>query len=173
MSQRRFRISVVAFLFIALAVLAAHHSFGQSIEETGVRDALMKSAASFEKNDMTATAQVWANDESLTVFESGHTNYGWTDYRDHHLGPKVREMQDTKYSFSDMKIHVSGNKALATMKYFNCGNCGRTGKTRHMDGAGLATAVLEKREGQWWIVHWHSSALQRAPTPAPTPNKNP
>jgi len=107
----------------------------------------MKSASSFEKNDMAAAMQVWANDESLTVFESGHANYGWADYRDHHLGPEMKEMQNTKYSFSDMKIHVSGNTAWVTMKYLIAADVGEAGKTRHVEGAGLATAVLEKRVG--------------------------
>jgi ketosteroid isomerase-like protein len=167
--QRRFSIGVVAFLFIALAVLAAHSSLGQSNDETSVREALMQSASSFEKNDMAAATQVWANDESLTVFESGHANYGWADYRDHHLGPEMKEMQNTKYAFSSMKIHVSGNTAWATMKYSITADVGEGGKTRHVDGAGLASAVLERREGQWRIVHWHSSAPRRAPTPAATP----
>jgi len=47
---------------------------------------LVKSAASFEKNDLVMATQVWANDESLSVFESGHANYGWADYR----GPSSR-----------------------------------------------------------------------------------
>src|SRR5262245_3953507 len=162
------RISVVAFLFVVFAVLAAHYSFGQSNDEAAVREALMKSASSFEKNDMTSATQVWANDESLTVFESGHANYGWADYRDNHLGPEMKEMQNTKYSFSDMKIHVSGNTAWATLKYSIAADVGEAGKTRHIDGAGLATAVLEKRDGHWRSVHWHSSAPRRAPSPAPT-----
>jgi len=58
-------------------------------DEAAVRDALMKSALSFEKNDLAMASRVWANDESLTVFESGHANYGWADYRDHHLVPEM------------------------------------------------------------------------------------
>src|SRR5215510_9551145 len=172
MSQRS-RISVVAFLFVASAVLAAHYSSGQSNDEAAVREALMKSASSFEKNDMTSATQVWANDESLTVFESGHANYGWADYRDNHLGPEMKEMKNTKYSFSDIKIHLAGKTAWATFKYTIAADVMSNGQPRHVDGAGLGTAVLENRDGQWRIVHWHSSAPRRAPTPTPTPVKNP
>ncbi|HEX6717066.1 MAG TPA: nuclear transport factor 2 family protein [Pyrinomonadaceae bacterium] len=164
-----------------LAVLAATRfssgcvSAAQSNEEAAVREALMKSASSFEKNDMVGATQVWANDESLTVFESGHANYGWADYREHHLGPEMKEMQNTKYSFSDMKIHLAGNTAWVTMKYSIAADVGEPGKSRHVEGAGLATAVLEKHDGEWRIVHWHSSAPRRTPssTPAPMPTKNP
>jgi ketosteroid isomerase-like protein len=139
-----------------------------SDDEKAVRDVLMRSAASFEKNDTAAATQVWVNDESLTVFESGHANYGWTDYRDHHLFPEMREMQNTKYTVSDVKIHVAGKTAWATFKYTISADVGESGKTRHVDGTGLGTAILENRSGEWRIVHWHSSAPRRAPGTPPT-----
>jgi len=137
-------------------------------DEAAVREALIKSALSFEKNDIAMATQVWANDESLTVFESGHANYGWADYRDNHLGPEMREMKNTKYVFSDIRVHLAGKTAWATFKYTISADVGEAGKMRHVEGAGLGTAVLEKRDGQWRIVHWHSSAPRRAPTPAAT-----
>ena len=135
------------------------------------REALLKSASSFEKNDLSSATQVWANDESLTVFESGHANYGWADYRDNHLGPEMREMKNTKYAFSDIKIHLAGKTAWATFKYAISADVTSNGQQRHVDGAGLGTAVLEQRDGQWRIVHWHSSAPRRAPSPAPSPGR--
>lgn len=173
MLQKGSRISVVPVLFVALVALAAHYSSAQSNDEPAVREALMKSASSFEKNDMAAASQVWASDESVIVFESGHANYGWADYRDHHLGPEMKEMKNTKYSFSDMKIHLAGNTAWVTMKYSIEADVGEAGQTRHVQGAGLATAILEKRDSQWRIVHWHSSAPRRAPSAAPSPSPKP
>lgn len=133
--------------------------------ENAVREVLIQSASAFEKGDMAALEKLWASDESVTVFESGHANYGWADYRDHHLGPEMKEMKNTKYTLSDIKVKVSGNTAWATFKYAISADIG----TRHVDGAGLGTAVLEKRGNDWKIVHWHSSAPRRAPGPAPTP----
>jgi hypothetical protein len=141
-------------------------------EEAAVRDALMKSALSFEKNDLAMASQVWANDESLTVFEQGHANYGWADYRDHHLVPEMGEMKNTKYAFSDIKIHVAAKTAWATFKYTISADVTDAGKIRHVDGSGLGTAVLEERNVRWQIVHWHSSAPRRAPASAPTPKPN-
>jgi ketosteroid isomerase-like protein len=162
-----------AIVFFGLAAFVASSkltAMAQGSDESAVREALLQSASSFEKNDMAAATQVWINDESLTVFESGHANYGWADYRDHHLGPEMKEMTNTKYSFSDMKIHLAGKTAWATMKYSIAADVGEAGKMRHVDGAGLATVVLEKRDGQWRIVHWHSSAPRRAaPAASPKP----
>jgi len=116
----------------------------------------------------TAT-KVWANDESLTVFEQGHANYGWADYRDHHLVPEMGEMKNTKYAFSDIKIHLAGKTAWATFKYTISADVPDAGKIRHVDGSGLGTAILEERNGSWQIVHWHSSAPRRAPSNPPPP----
>jgi ketosteroid isomerase-like protein len=161
--------AVVLVSLVAFAATNESTAKAQGNAEAAVRETLLQSASSFEKNDMATATKVWANDESVTVFESGHANYGWTDYRDHHLAPEMAEMKNTKYLFSDMKIHVSGNTAWATMKYSIAADVGEAGKTRHVEGAGLATAVLEKRDGQWRIVHWHSSAPRRAPAATPSP----
>ncbi|HJZ12071.1 MAG TPA: hypothetical protein VJ521_07970, partial [Acidobacteriota bacterium] len=72
-------------------------------DEKSVRDVLIQSASGFEKGDMAALEKIWANDESVTVFESGHANYGWADYRDHHLGPEMKQMNNTKYTLSDIR----------------------------------------------------------------------
>lgn len=137
--------------------------------EKAVRDVLLQSATNFEKGDMAALEKLWANDESVTVFESGHANYGWADYRDRHLGPEMKEMKNTKYTLSDIKVKVSGTTAWATFKYAISADIG----TRHVDGSGLGTAVLEKRGQDWRIVHWHSSAPRRAPAPAASPTPRP
>jgi len=169
--NRRAVLVLLAFLSLAIGSspvfwekAAAHDN-----DEAAVREVLLKSALGFEKNDMALVSKAWANDESVTVFESGHANYGWTDYRDHHLGPEMKEMKNTKYTLSDIKIKLAGNTAWATFKYAISADIG----TRHVDGAGLGTAVLEKRGEDWRIVHWHSSAPRRAPVPAASPGSRP
>ena len=157
---------LLAILVIAVSTAVGlgyrQTAVGQSSDEQLVRDALLKSASSFRKNDLATATQVWANDESLTVFESGHANYGWVDYRDNHLGPEMREMKNTRYAFSDIKIHLAGKTAWATFRSTIAAEVMDNGKQRHVDGGGLGTAVLEQRDGQWRIVHWHSSAPRRA-----------
>ena len=137
----------------------------QTNDEKAIADVLRQNAAAFEKNDLATLDKIWMNSESVTVFESGHANYGWLDYRNHHLAPEMKEFKNTKYAFSDIKTKVLGNLAYATMKYTISGDA----NGKHFDGAGLATAVLEKTNGKWKIVHWHSSAPRRQPSPTPAP----
>jgi ketosteroid isomerase-like protein len=131
--------------------------------------ALIKSTTSFEKNDLGSATKVWSNDDTLVVFEQGHANYGWKDYRDNHLAPEMAEMKNTKYALDDIRIHLAGKTAWATFKYTIAADVMDNGKQRHVDGGGLGTAVLEQRDGRWQIVHWHSSAPRRAPASAKAP----
>ena len=169
--KNHFQKTLSAGFVIAIIVGVAGFAFYQSVsaqtdEVKAVADLLMLEAVAVEKGDLAALDKIWANDESVSVFESGHANYGWNDYRNTHLAPELKEFKNTKYAFSDLKVKVDGKTAWATFKYTLSADLG----TRHIDSGGLGTAVLEKREGKWRIVHWHSSAPRRAPAPQPSPS---
>ena len=174
MQRKAMLIFGLVFLFLAAGFVVVSYDSSvsaQADEVKAVTDVLTREAAAIEKGDLAALDKIWANDESVTVFESGHANYGWTDYRNSHLAPELKEFKNTKYAFSDLKVKVDGKTAWATFKYALSADIG----TRHINSGGLGTAVLEKRGGDWRIVHWHSSAPRRQPTPSPTtvPAKKP
>ncbi len=137
----------------------------QTDEVKAVTDVLTREAQAVEKGDLAALDKIWANSEDVTVFESGHANYGWTDYRNTHLAPELKEFKNTKYIFSDLKVKVDGKTAWTTFKYTLAAEMG----TRKIESGGLGTAILEKRDGRWQIVHWHSSAPRRAAAASPSP----
>lgn len=155
-------------LLLGACVIGLTSSFpvsAQNDEVKAVTDVMTREALAVEQGDLAALDKIWANREDVTVFESGHANYGWTDYRNTHLAPEIKEFKNTKYSFSDMKVKVDGKTAWATFKYSLAAEMG----TRKIESGGLGTAVLEKRDGKWRIVHWHSSAPRRAPASAASP----
>lgn len=137
-------------------------------EAAEARAALLQNAAGVEKGDLKMIGAVWAQDESASVFESGQANYGWQDYSEHHLGPELKELKNVKYAYSDLNLKTSGNTAWATFKYTLAADL----KERHIESAGLGTAVLEKRAGHWLIVHLHTSAPRRPAAPAATPKSD-
>lgn len=167
--NRKLIIGLAIFAALGAMILnsfwLAPAALAQTNDEREVIKILRQNGDAFAKNDLATLEKIWSNSADVTVFESGHANYGWTDYRDHHLAPEMKEMKNTRYEFSDIKAKVSQNLAYATMKYTISGDA--AGK--HFDGAGLATAVLEKRDGNWKIVHWHSSAPRRQPSSSPSP----
>ena len=161
--------ALIGALLLGACVFALNSSVAvgaQTDEVKAVTDALMSEAVAVEKGDIAALDKIWANTEDVTVFESGYANYGWNDYRNTHLAPELKEFKNTKYAFSDLKVKVDGKTAWATFKYTLAAEMG----TRKVESGGLGTAVLEKRDGKWRIVHWHSSAPRRAPAPQPSPS---
>lgn len=167
-SKKISNLRITTTVFFMLACFAA---FTYTVSLAAVQDetkqvieVLMKDAAAFESGDMATLNKIWANDDSVTVFEQGHANYGWADYRDHHLAPELKEMKNIKYKLSDIRAKVAGTTAWATFKYSISADL----EKRHIESEGLGTAVLEKRGGQWLIVHWHTSAPRKAPAASST-----
>ena len=166
MYSRKLSVALVLAVIIAIVGFNFYGSVsGQTNEVKAVTDVLTREAQAVEKGDLVALEKLWANTEDVTVFESGHANYGWNDYRNNHLAPELKEFKNTKYSFSDLKVKVDGKTAWATFKYTLSAEI----EARKIESGGLATAILEKREGKWRIVHWHSSAPRRTPSPTPSP----
>ena len=160
--------AALLLMLAAGAALALGTSAAAHVPAEHVKDVLTKTAAGFERGDLAALDKLWANDDSVTVFESGHANYGWADYRDNHLAPEIKEMKNVKYALSDIRAKVSGATAWATFKYALSADAG----ARRVEVAGLGTAVLERRGQEWRIVHWHTSAPRRAPAAQSAPAGN-
>ena len=129
------------------------NSIAQTKEEKAVADVLRENAAAIEKGDLAALDKIWSDDESVTVFESGNADYGWTNYRDKHLAPELKDFKNLKYTYSDLKVKTDGKTAWATFKYTLSADI----KERHVDSGGLGTAVLEKHGKSWQIMHLHTS----------------
>jgi len=124
----------------------------------GVVKVLNDSAAAFERRDLQAASRTWSHSEALTVFEGGHVNHGWTDYRDNHLAPEMKEMRSVRYRLFDVEPHVAGDAAWATFRYTISGT---EIKGRTFSGGGIGTAVLQRESGSWRIVHWHSTSTPK------------
>lgn len=144
-------ILIFGLVFFCISVQSAS---AQTKDEKAVTEVLMQNAAAIENKDLAELDKFWLNDESLTVFEGGYADYGWLTYRDKHLARELKDFENLKYSFSDIKVKTDGKTAWATLKYSLIADIGK----RHVDSAGLGTVILEKRGGKWKIVHWHSSS---------------
>ena len=158
-------------LVIAALVLGVSQAFAHGPTKPNtdpylvVRDVLMANATAFETGDLHALEEIWANDQDVTVFESGHANYGWEDYRDHHLKPEIEELKNVQYNIFDIKPKVAGKTAWATFKYTIAADL----QDRHVDATGLGTAVLEWRKRAWRIIHWHTSSPREPAAAAAKP----
>jgi len=68
MSYRRLKIVALLLLIFTLSrqIVRAHED-----DVAAVREVLLNNAAAIEKNDLAAVEKLWANDDSVVVFENG------------------------------------------------------------------------------------------------------
>src|SRR3546814_2261615 len=112
-----------------------------------------------EKRDLTGVEALFAPHGQ--IFESGGVEGNFAHYRDHHLGPELKEFKS--FTFRNYKISVrsEGDVAIATETYSFSIVLG-SGETIERDG--VATSVLKRENGKWQIFKLrseeHTSELQ-------------
>ena len=125
--------------------------------------------AAFAAKDLTRLAAFYHPD--VTIYEGGGVNTGWADYRDHHLGPELEEMQAPAFSRSNVAVYPldGGRFAYVTSEY----RLKTRLKDRDIDATGLETLIVVKgADGAWKIRHSHTSSRRRpgSPSPAASPS---
>lgn len=119
----------------------------------------------FNAKDLGRLAEFYHPD--VTIFEGGHVNTGWLDYRDNHLGPELKEMADLRFSHVDVVPHVlSADAAYVTAEY----RLKATISGKVVEAEGLETLLLLKgADGSWRIRHSHTSSRRRPAAPSAKP----
>ncbi|MBI3568871.1 MAG: nuclear transport factor 2 family protein [Gemmatimonadetes bacterium] len=112
-----------------------------------------------ERGDLAALDTLYAGD-SLTIIEGAGINRGWADYRDHHLGPELKEMKNLRYQPSDLEVHVVQGTAWVLFTYTLKADVNE----RAADSVGRGTAVLERRGTRWVVRHMQTGGRARRPT---------
>ena len=96
-----------------------------------------------------------------TVFEQGKVEGSYKDYINHHLGPELGHFKS--FTFSDYNIDITVNLpyAFATENYLYTivlkGDESKGKQERTIESKGVATSVLKKINGEFKIIHTHSS----------------
>ncbi len=144
-----------AFLLAAVFTIAATSLHASDME--AVIKTLKGYAAAIQSKDIAQIEKYVVTTEAFTIFEGGHVNSGWADYRDHHIGPELKQFIEIKYGFSDIKPRVFGDVAYATLK----SSIDVKMKERGFSGKSLVTAVLVKTADGWKIQHLHTSRIPK------------
>lgn len=128
-------------------------------DAAGVAATVRALFAASERSDLVALDSLYAGD-SLTIFEGAGVNRGWADYRDHHLGPELKEMKNVRYQPSDLEVHVEGGTAWVLFRYALKADV----NGRAADVFGRGTAILEWRGTRWVVRHMQTGGRARRPT---------
>jgi ketosteroid isomerase-like protein len=121
--------------------------------------------AAAERGDLSALDSIYAGD-SLLVIEGAGINRGWTDYRDNHLAPELKEFTNFKYRPFEIEARVSGTMAWATFRYALTADLPNNQKA---DVVGRGTAILERRGNRWVVRLTQTASRARRPSDPPMP----
>ncbi|MCI1189833.1 nuclear transport factor 2 family protein [Hymenobacter sp. DH14] len=165
--MRRFLVALLAvpaFAAPALAQTAAPTAATTplvSADEVAVRAVLKQYQQAVQKLDITGTTRLFA--ANSVVLESGSREGTYAHYRDHHLGPELKEFSSFTYSDYKADVTVDGPYAFATESYTYTIGLKKGPKDAATPAPikrrGVATSVLRKNAaGQWQFVSNHNSA---------------
>src|SRR3546814_5081556 len=101
---------------IKLAMLVAGPAQAtEPVDYQGAAAALAQDKSAIEKRDLTGVESLFSPDAQ--IFESGGVEGKFAHYRDHHLGPELKEFRS--FAFSNYKITVrgEGDVAIGTETY--------------------------------------------------------
>ena len=151
MKQKFYLYLVIPFFVLTRPIDA------QTTPESDVRDLLLTVAASFQSGDLQPLDDLFAPGRGVHIIEGAGVNHGWAEYRDDHLRPELEVFENLNYRYFAIEPQVRGNVAFAAFRY----ELSAAMEGRELDIKGRGTAVLERLDGQWKIVHLHTSGRSR------------
>lgn len=141
--------TAAAALCLSLTTVAV----AQGPDRDGAAEVLASYKAAVERLDITGVEKLFATD--AIVIESGKVEGTFGAYRDHHLGPELKEFKS--FSFGDYKVDIrlEGPIAVATETY----TYRIVSKSDEViERLGVASSVLKWNGQAWQIVSTHSSS---------------
>jgi len=124
-----------------------------SAQESALIRTLEAYHAALTGGDVSAIEALVVADERFVMLEGRHSNWGWQDYRDHHLAGELDDLGKVRFRLSFYRVRVDAALGYATFQYEVLPRDGP-----EMDfGKGFATAVLDLTDAGWKIRHLHTS----------------
>lgn len=150
------RKSFIAAALFSISVSAA----AQQPDREGAAAVLSSYKSAIERLDITDVDKLFTPD--AVVIESGKVEGNFAAYRDHHLGPELKEFKSFAFDNYKADIRVEGLLAIATETY-TYRIVLKSGEA--VDRLGVATSVLKWNGQGWQILTTHSSS-RKPKTPA-------
>ena len=113
----------------------------------------------WENGDGAPFRKYFLDFDGARYFESGGQNIGLNDLVEHHVEPEKDALVYLKLNFKNLQIHIEGDIAWALANTEVKGEVRKNGKV--FDKTGHQTFLFKKIEGDWKVIHTHSSSRNR------------
>jgi ketosteroid isomerase-like protein len=143
-----FPAAVLLFL-LALAPVAAHAQAAPNPERAAVQQVITRFGEHIRAGELDAIAALFPP-RGVHILTDDATTHGWAEYRDEHLRPEMA-YHGGHYVHSAVEAVVREDVAWVAFRR----EFGPPDTPARVSGRG--TAVLEKRDDGWVIVHLHMS----------------
>lgn len=136
-----------------MALALPSHVAAQDDEAAEIRSLMERVASLMQAGDLAPLDEIYAPGRGVHIIEGAGVNHGWEEYRDHHLKPELEAFENFEYRFFSIEPQVRGEVAYTAFRYELSADTDRG----HVEIEGRGTAILEKMDGRWRIVHTHTS----------------
>lgn len=156
--------TVPVMLFAVVLALVATPVQGQQNDDPEAVRAVLESVAAFaQAKDLDAMGALYAPGQGVHIIEGAGVNHGWQDYRDNHLAPELDAFENFRYRYFAIEPVVRDGMAYSAFRYELAADTPQG----HVKIEGRGTAVLERLDGSWKIVHLHTSGRRVEPGGSP------
>jgi len=139
-------------IFIGALALSSYAS-AQEDDVAQIRSLLERVAALMQAGDLAPLDDIYAPGRGVHIIEGAGVNHGWEEYRDHHLAPELEAFENFSYRYFAIEPQVRGDIAFSAFRYELTADL----ESGQIEIEGRGTAILERMDGQWRIVHTHTS----------------
>ena len=153
---KNYKLLISAWVLIASGIVSAQEQ-NLDAEALEVRQFIERLATHMEAGDLMSVGEMYSSERGVHIIEGAGVNHGWEEYRDDHLEPELQAFQNLEYRYFAIEPQVRGNIAYAAFRY----ELSADTEDSQIDIEGRGTIILEKIEGQWKIVHIHTSGRPR------------
>ena len=137
-----------------------HHDSEVSTDEEAIRQIISDIQTGWETGNGTPFRDHFLNWEGARYFESGGENKGLDDLIVNHVEPEKDAIPDLALGVSNLQVHFEGQDLAWVVSDTTVrGTLSRSGEA--LDRTGKQTWILRKIEGEWKILHTHSSSRKR------------
>jgi ketosteroid isomerase-like protein len=147
------RRSLLLLPVAALALALPSNVVAQDDEVAKIQALMQHVAALKQAGDLEPLTDIYAPGPGVHIIEGAGVNHGWEEYRDHHLKPELEAFENFQYTIKSVEPQVRGDVAYTSFQYELSADTERG----HIEIEGRGTAILEKMDGKWRIVHTHTS----------------
>lgn len=149
----------IIVIMSALSFSSNAHDENHMSDEEQITHVIHQIKYGWENGDGSPFRKHFLDFKGARYFESGGQNTGLTDLVEHHVEPEKDALVFLTIDFSNIQIHVEGDFAWALADAAVKGEVRKSGET--FDKTGFQTFIFKKIDGNWKVLHTHSSSRNR------------